>query len=197
MRLRAIQSSSARSCASNEGVSGAVSPSFPHRQRMTSARNFRRRSRAAQPRPLNARLGQIRRSIQPQHAGPTNAPPTPPHHRRPTLPRTTRALLCAKRGLRRPATCDRARPRPAKAVSSLAQAANLCKRLTPTEPPPHHQATQPPESPSSPTETLPHRHAHGPATPAPAKPQLAPRETDSAKQAMPRLGSGSAKPSHG
>ena len=78
--------------------------------------------------------------------------------------------------------CDRARPRPAKAISSLAQAAHLRKRLAPTGPPPHHQATPPCASRPSPTEALHHRHRHGPASPAPAKPWPSPHETYTAKQ---------------
>ena len=60
-----------------------------------------------------------------------------------------------------PRTCNRNRPRPAKVVFSLAQAADLRKHLAPTGLPPHHQAAPPRESRPSPTKALPHRHATG------------------------------------
>ena len=152
---------------------------------------FRLRSRAAQPRPLNAGLGQTRRSIQ------APARRADQHDAHPAAPSPTNGTTaCQGAALRDAETSptEELRPRQAPARPTrfqLAQAAALRRRLAPTGPPPHHQATPPPESPPTPTETLPHRHAHGPTTPAPAKPQAAPRETYTAKHGhslpLPRL----------
>ena len=151
---------------------------------MTLARNFRRRSRAAQPRPLHAGLGQIRRSTQapPRRADQHTAHPNAPSPANGTTTYRGAALRKARtpptKGLRLPPTQTR---QGCPQFSPGRHASQAPCTYWGTTAPPGRTVTR---KPAIADRNLAHRHAHAPTTPASVKPRAAPGKTCTAKQSL-------------